>query len=151
MVYGIAFIYGGIKNKPSRDTEFQMGILDVTLSGIQANLDGTYSLYGENMTANSKIFVNGEKQRTQFLNNTRIELREHELEEGDIIVVSQVGSSNRVFRSSVEYAYQQGQLVLASEYVEPTEATVGGADESGVTVEGAEGVTDSADSVTAHP
>ena len=151
MLYGNAFIYGGIKNKPSRDTEFQMGILDVTLSGIQANLDGTYSLYGENMTVNSKIFVNGEKQRTQFLNNTRIELREHELKEGDIIVVSQVGSSNRVFRSSVEYAYQQGQLVLASEYVEPTEATVGGADESGVTVEGAEGVTDSADSVTAQP
>ena len=85
--------------------------------------------------------MNGEKRSTQFLNNTRIELREHNLKEGDIIVVSQVGSSNRVFRSSVEYAYQQGQLVLASEYVEPTESTVGGADESGVTVEDEEGAT----------
>ena len=153
MLYGNAFIYGGIKNKPSRDTEFQMGILDVTLSGIQANLDGTYSLYGENMTANSKIFVNGEKRSTQFLNNTRIELREHNLKEGDIIVVSQVGSSNRVFRSSVEYAYQQGQLVLASEYVEPTESTVGGADESGVTVEDAEGAntTEGVEPVTVQP
>ena len=43
------------------------------------------------------------------------------MKEGDRIVVSQVGSSNRVFRSSVEYAYSQGQLVLASEYVPPVE------------------------------
>lgn len=104
-----------------------MGILDVTLSGMQVNLDGTYSFYGENMTANSKIYVNGEKQSTQFLNNTRIELKGIELEEGDMIVVSQVGSSSRVFRSSVEYAYSQGKLVLASEYVPPAEPTEGDA------------------------
>lgn len=132
MLYGNSYVYGGIDNKPTREGTFQMGILDVSLSGIQANLDGTYSLYGENMTANSKVYLNGEKQRTQFLNNTRIELRECELQEGDIIVVNQVGSSNRVFRSSVEYAYQEGKLVLASEYVppvpEPTEAGAEAAD-----------------------
>lgn len=121
MLYGESYVYGGSENKPTRTGEFQMGILDVTLSGMQENLDGTYSFYGENMTANSKIFVNGDKQNTQFLNNTRIELKECELQEGDIIVVSQVGSSNRVFRSTVEYAYQQGELVLASEYVPPVE------------------------------
>lgn len=121
MLYGKSYVYGGIKNKPTREGEFQMGILDVTLSGMQENLDGTYSFYGENMTANSKIFVNGNKQKTQFLNNTRLELKECKLQEGDVIVVSQVGSSNRVFRSTVEYAYQQGQLVLASEYVPPVE------------------------------
>lgn len=119
MLYGESYVYGGLENKPTRQGEFQMGILDVTLSGIQMNLDGTYSFYGENMTANSKIYVNGDKQTTQFLNNTRIELKECELQEGDIIVVSQVGSSNRVFRSTVEYAYQEGKLVLASEYVAP--------------------------------
>ena len=102
-----------------------MGILDVTLSGMQENLDGTYSFYGENMTANSKVYVNGEKQTTQFLNNTRIELKNCELKEGDVIVVNQVGSSSRVFRSSVEYAYSQGKLVLASEYVEPIEVPEG--------------------------
>ena len=71
----------------------------------------------------SAIYVNGEKQSTQFLNNTRIELKKCELKEGDIIVVNQVGSSSRIFRSSVEYAYSQGKLVLASEYVEPIEET----------------------------
>ena len=78
-------------------------------------------LYGENMTANSKVYVNGNKQKTTFYNDARIELKGIKLDEGDIIVVSQVGSSNRVFRSSVEYAYSQGQLVLASEYVPPVE------------------------------
>ena len=122
MLYGDAYIYGGVKNKPVvRNKDFQMGILDVTLSGMQENMDGTYSFYGENMTANSKIYVNGEKQSTQFLNNTRIELKNCELKEGDIIVVNQVGSSSRIFRSSAEYAYSQGKLVLASEYVAPVE------------------------------
>ena len=123
MLYGNSFVYGGLENKPTWGDRFQMGILDVNVTGMQANLDGTYSFYGENMTANSKIYVNGEKQSTQFLNNTRIELRNCELQEGDIIVVSQVGSSNRVFRSTVEYAYQEGKLVLASEYVAPTPET----------------------------
>ena len=129
---------GGKDYKINREGEFQMGILDVSLFGMQANLDGTYSFYGENMTANSKVYVNGEKQSTQFLNNTRIELKGIDLEEGDIIVVNQVGSSSRVFRSSVEYAYSQGNLVLASEYVPPVEVP-----------EGAEGAVDGADGTDA--
>ena len=83
------------------------------------------------------VYVNGEKQTTQFLNNTRIELKNCELEEGDIIVVNQVGSSSRVFRSSVEYAYSQGKLVLASEYMEPVEMPEGETSE-GDTVEATE-------------
>ena len=138
MLFGDNYVYGGKDYKINREGEFQMGILDVSLFGMQANLDGTYSFYGENMTANSKVYVNGEKQSTQFLNNTRIELKGIDLEEGDIIVVNQVGSSSRVFRSSVEYAYSQGNLVLASEYVPPVEVP-----------EGAEGAVDGADGTDA--
>ena len=138
MLFGDNYVYGGKDYKINREGEFQMGILDVSLFGMQVNLDGTYSFYGENMTANSKVYVNGEKQSTQFLNNTRIELKGIDLEEGDIIVVNQVGSSSRVFRSSVEYAYSQGNLVLASEYVPPVEVP-----------EGAEGAVDGADGTDA--
>ncbi len=131
MLYGKGYIYGGDDKRPAIKGNFQMGILDVTISGMHENLDGTYSFYGENMTANSKVYVNGNKQRTQFLNNTRIELKDCELEEGDIIVVSQVGSSSRVFRSTVEYAYQQGELVLASEYVPSVEEPAGATGDEG--------------------
>ena len=135
MLFGDNYVYGGKDYKINREGEFQMGILDVSLFGMQVNLDGTYSFYGENMTANSKVYVNGEKQSTQFLNNTRIELKGIDLEEGDIIVVNQVGSSSRVFRSSVEYAYSQGNLVLASEYVPPVEVPEG---DTGAPIDGAE-------------
>lgn len=122
MLYGRSYIYGGLDNKPTwEETEFQMGILDVTLSGIEENIDGTYSIYGENMTANSRIFINGARKKATFSNNNMILLREYQLKEGDSIVINQVGSSSRIFRSSVEYIYTQGTLVLASEYIAPVE------------------------------
>lgn len=121
MLYGENYIYGGKEFAYARDEDdvFQMGILDAHIYDMRVNLDGTYSFYGDNLTANSKIYVNGEKQSTKFLNNTRIELRECELNEGDSIIVNQVGSSNRVFRSTEEYKFSDGKLVLASEYVAP--------------------------------
>ena len=102
-----------------------MGILDVYLTNIVGQLDGkTYSLYGENFTQNSRVYVNEERQKVKFLNNTRIELKDMTLEEGDVITVSQVGSSNRIFRTSEEYVYSQGGLVKASEYIPPVPETV---------------------------
>ena len=132
MLYGKCFVYGGKKNAPTVDGTFQMGILDVTLSGMEQSGEESYIFYGDNMTANSKVYVNGDKQKTTFYNDARIELKGKKLEEGDKIVVSQVGSSNRVFRSSVEYVYSQGQLVLASEYVPPADEQ-GILDELGIT------------------
>ena len=70
-----------------------MGVLDVTLSELIAQMDGSYSLYGENFTKSSKVYVNGEKQKTTFLNNTRIDILDTEIKEGDTIEVSQVGSN----------------------------------------------------------
>ena len=35
--------------------------------------------------------MNGERQKSSFLNNTRIELPETTLENGDVVTVSQVG------------------------------------------------------------
>lgn len=122
MLYGKNYLYGGTENAPQVDGEFRMGVLDVSLNGFEEYPESSrYAFYGENMTASSKIYLNGEKQKTIFYNDTHIELENVELQEGDSIVVSQVGSSSRVFRSSEEYRYQQGTLVLASEYVAPVE------------------------------
>ena len=93
----------------------QMGILDVTLTDLTSKLDGSHSLYGTNFTKWSKVYVNGEKQDSKFLNNTRIELPDSTIKEGDIITVSQVGSSNTIFRTSAEYIIYEGKLV---EYTE---------------------------------
>ena len=115
ILYGEQYVYGGKENNPVEAGYMQMGILDVTLNNIIPHLDNKYSLYGENFTKNSKVFVNDEKQEIKFLNNTRIDLQNTELKDGDIIKVCQVGSSNRIFRESAQYAYYQGQLISPEE------------------------------------
>ena len=89
-----------------------MGVRDVSVTDVIEHLDGSSSLYGENFTSNSKVFVNGVRQKSTFLNNTRIELPETILNEGDIVSVIQMGSSSTVFRTSNEYVYQGGKLVV---------------------------------------
>ena len=88
-----------------------MGIKEVTLTDLVENLDETYSLYGTNFTKWSKVYINDEKQESTFLNNTRIELPDSKLKDGDIITVSQVGSSNTIFRTSREYIYMDGKIL----------------------------------------
>ena len=72
--------------------------------------DGTYSIYGENFTKQTIVYINGEKQPTSFLNNTRVDLKKSELKDGDIVMAAQVGSSNTIFRTSVEFEYNDGTL-----------------------------------------
>lgn len=118
MLYGERYLYGGEEGAPTVDGTFQMGIKDVKLSMISQNSDGSYNLYGENMTVSSTIYVNEEKQEAAFVNDHRVVLYGVELNEGDKIVVSQVGSGNRIFRSSETYVYQNGELMLAPEEVD---------------------------------
>ena len=121
MLYGECYLYGGKENAPSVDEHFQMGIKDVSLFNMETDITGKHILYGENMTANSKVYINGQKQSTTFVNDARIELKKSKLKEGDEIVVCQVGSSSRIFRSSATYVYSQGNLVPEAEYVPLTE------------------------------
>lgn len=109
ILYGKQYVYGG--SLPITERHMQMGVKDVSLTDIVPHLDEGYSLYGQNFTKYSKVYVNGEKQKSSFLNNTRIELPETVLAEGDIVTVSQVGSSNTIFRTSSEYTFREGSLV----------------------------------------
>ena len=109
ILYGKQYVYKG--NPPITEGHMEMGVKDATLTNIVPYLEKGYSLYGENFTKSSKVYVNGEKQKSPFLNNTRIVLPSTELSEGDVITVSQVGSSNTIFRTTDEYIYQGGQLV----------------------------------------
>lgn len=111
ILYGKQYVYGG-KEMPVKEPHMMMGVRDVTVTDVMEHLDGSTSLYGENFTGNSKVFVNGAKQKSTFLNNTRIELPETILKEGDTVSVVQMGSSNTVFRASNEYIYQEGKLVV---------------------------------------
>ena len=109
ILYGKQYVYNG--KAPITEGHMVMGIRNVSLSSIVPQLNSGYSLYGENFTKYSRVYVNGEKQKSRFLNNTRINLSETELKDGDVIQVGQVGSSDTIFRMSDKYTYQNGQLV----------------------------------------
>lgn len=109
ILYGKQYVYNG--KAPITEGHMVMGIRNVSLSSIVPQLNSGYSLYGENFTKYSSVYVNGEKQKSSFLNNTRINLSETELKDGDVIQVGQVGSSDTIFRMSDKYTYQNGQLV----------------------------------------
>ena len=109
ILYGKQYVYNG--KAPITEGHMVMGIRNVSLSSIVPQLNSGYSLYGENFTKYCRVYVNGEKQKSSFLNNTRINLSETELKDGDVIQVGQVGSSDTIFRMSDKYTYQNGQLV----------------------------------------
>ncbi len=109
ILYGDQYVYNG--NPPVTEGHMVMGVRDVTLKNVVPHLDEGYSLYGENFTQNSKVYVNGEKLKSSFLNNTRIDFSGVELVNGDEIVVRQMGSSNTTFRKSDIYIYQDGNLI----------------------------------------
>ena len=109
ILYGKQYVYN--EKAPITEGHMVMGIRNVSLSSIVPQLNSGYSLYGENFTKYSRVYDNGEKQKSSFLNNTRINLSETELKDGDVIQVGQVGSSDTIFRMSDKYTYQNGQLV----------------------------------------
>ena len=116
ILYGKQYVYGGESNNPVHTGYMHMGVLDTIVTDIVPTLQDTYSLYGQNFTQNSKVYVNDEKQSAKFLNNTRLDLEKTKLKNGDRIKVCQVGSSNRIFRESAEWIFYEGKLVTPEQY-----------------------------------
>ena len=115
ILYGKQYVYE--KNgAPITEGHMVMGVKDVTVTDLVTQLDGTLSLYGENFTKSSKVYINGEKQDSSFLNNTRIDLKDVTLQDGDLLEVSQVGSSDTIFRTSETYVYQGGKLMEKAQW-----------------------------------
>lgn len=115
ILYGEQYVYDG--EPPITEGHMRMGVKDVTLTNIvaQPGEENSFSLYGENLTKNSKIYVNDEQQDSKFLNNTHVIVSDCALKDGDVIKVIQMGSSSTVFATSQKYIYQNGTITLAPE------------------------------------
>lgn len=123
MLYGKQYVYQG--DVPEIGGYMEMGVKDVHIQNLVSHLDGSISIYGDNFTKYSKVYINGEKQKSTFLNNTRIDLSESELDDGDEVTISQVGSSNTIFRTSAVYVYEGGKLTEQPEEEAPGETEDG--------------------------
>lgn len=110
MMYGEQYIYEKY-GSPVVEPHMAMGVKDAEISQFVVQADGTtYTVYGDNFTKQSKVYINGEKQTTTFLNNTRLDLKDSQVQNGDTIMVAQVGSSDTIFRESKTYEYNDGVL-----------------------------------------
>ena len=109
IMYGGQYVYEE-SGQPITEGHMVMGVKDAVITEVVEQADGTYSIYGDNFTKQSKAYINGEKQSTTFLNNTRLDLKESQLKDGDTIMVAQVGSSNTIFRETLYYEYSGGTL-----------------------------------------
>lgn len=102
MLYGEKYAYGGADKYPHKTTELQMGVKEITISGVISK--GKITITGENFTKHSAVFCNDEKLDTIFVDgNTLIIDESIQLKPGDRIAVGQVDKSNLYLSFSKAY------------------------------------------------
>lgn len=105
ILYGERYCYENGET-PYPPTDIVMGIDEVIISDISLSEDGTqYIITGESFTKWSRVYVNNRKITPIYISGTQLAVEVEEIEDGDTIVVSQVGSSNTRFRDSNEYVF----------------------------------------------
>ena len=113
MLYGKQYIYNG--TPVITEGHMEMGIRDAEILYLSESLEGEYTIVGENFTKWSYVYINGEKQSRKFVNENTMKLRKSTLKDWDVVTISQVGSSNTIFRTSEEYVYLDGRLLPYTE------------------------------------
>ncbi len=104
LLYGERYAYNGENPYPA--TELVMGVEETAIQEVRpSSYEGYVTLSGENFTRWSRIFVNGEKVPTFYINGSKLRMYAGDIEDGDTVVVNQMGSSDTVFRSTQEYIY----------------------------------------------
>ncbi len=104
LLYGERYAYNGEDLYPASD--LVMGVEDTKITNIfPSHYAGYVTINGENFTRWSRIYVNDEKVTTIYVNGSQLRLYADDIEDGDTVVVNQLGSSNTVFRSTPEFIY----------------------------------------------
>ena len=105
-----------------------MGIRDAEILYSSETVEEYYSLVGENFTKWSQVYINGEKQSRKFVNENILKVK-GSLQDWDVITISQVGSSNTVFRTSQEYVYLDGRVVPYTDQLKEEKLLLDAADD----------------------
>ncbi len=104
LLYGERYAYNGTNPYPA--TELVMGVEETSISNVRpSSFAGYVTVSGENFTRWSRIYVNGEKVPSYYVNSTSLRLSAEDISDGDTVTVCQVGSSNTIFRSTNDYIY----------------------------------------------
>lgn len=105
LLYGERYAYGENKDKYP-PTDIVMGVQEVVIEKVHENIiDKSIQIEGTNFTNWSRVFVNGTKVETRYINGNTLSIDPSLVSVGDSIVVKQMGSSNSEFRVSNEVIY----------------------------------------------
>ena len=109
ILYGKHYCYDG--GNPYPATDIVMGIDEVIIHDITLSEDGEYYiLEGESFTNWSRVYINNSKLKPEYISGTQLAVPVDKIDDGDSIVVSQVGSNNSRFRDSNEYIFSIDSL-----------------------------------------
>ena len=118
ILYGKQYVYGG--ENPFEATKMQLGIYPATLERLESIGNGSYYVYGTNFTAASRLEINKELQKTQYISPTQLLVQNVELADGDqVSVATQSNSSTKKVLSRTDYlTYNEdnGELMSQENY-----------------------------------
>lgn len=92
MIYGEQTVYGG--EFPYKPTDLHMGLSEITVDSLRAG-EKILSIYGENFTKSSYVYVNGDRKHTEFVSPGEL-LALASAEAGDLVTVAQLSNGEPV-------------------------------------------------------
>ncbi len=102
LLYGKRYAYGDEDPYPAVD--IVMGTHDVTIDRIYT-YEGKVHIFGDGFTKWSDVYINDEAVSTKYVSGQHLTIDSDDVDIGDLIVVSQVGSGEDRLRSSNEVIY----------------------------------------------
>lgn len=100
LLYGKRYAYGQKDLYPA--SQIVMGSEPIRIDSVYTFADIAH-IYGDNFSKWSRVYVNGERVKSQYQSGQCLSISASLIEKGDKIAVNQVGSSSTVFRSSNLY------------------------------------------------
>ena len=73
--------------------------------------EGTVYLYGSHFTTYSRVYINGEKQKTEYVDPSTLKIIYPELKAGDKISVYQQNSDDHVLTKTEPYSFADDELL----------------------------------------
>lgn len=110
LLYGDKYATNG--ENPYKATDIKLGLNEVKLSSVTPLYDeeGTVYLYGNNFTTYSKVYINEEKQATEYIDPNTLMIVYPELKAGDEISVYQQNSDDHVLTQTELFVFNDDEL-----------------------------------------
>lgn len=110
LLYGDNYASNG--RNPYKPTNIQLGLHEVKVSSVTPmyNSEGEVCVYGKYFTNYSKVYVNGEKKETTFVDKNTLTIDYPDLKNGDQISVYQQNSDDHVLSKTEPYTFTDDEL-----------------------------------------